>query len=67
MAEGTRGEEKRRIQGWGRILTGKYPTLSIEITRECPLSLPGCYAYEPEHLKETGQTLRRSAITRAMS
>ena len=38
------------IRAWGRILTGRYPSLSIEITRECPLRCPGCYAYEPEHL-----------------
>jgi MoaA/NifB/PqqE/SkfB family radical SAM enzyme len=49
------------IKAWGRILTGRYPTLSIEITRECPLRCPGCYAYEPEHLKGTGQTLRSVA------
>jgi len=24
--------------------------LSVEITKECPLRCPGCYAYEPEHL-----------------
>lgn len=24
--------------------------LSIEITKECPLRCPGCYAYEPVHL-----------------
>jgi sulfatase maturation enzyme AslB (radical SAM superfamily) len=46
------------IKAWGRILSGRQPTLSIEITRECPLRCPGCYAYEPEHLQETGQTLR---------
>lgn len=46
------------ISAWGKILTGKYPTLSIEITRECPLRCPGCYAYEPEHLQGSGQTLR---------
>src|ERR1041384_4947805 len=28
--------------------------MSIEITRECPLRCPGCYAYEPEHLQEVG-------------
>jgi MoaA/NifB/PqqE/SkfB family radical SAM enzyme len=44
------------IKAWGRILAGGFPTLSIEITRECPLRCPGCYAYEPEHL--TGSTLR---------
>ncbi len=42
------------IRAWGRILTGGYPTMSIEITRECPLRCPGCYAYEPEHLQGTG-------------
>ncbi|HKX84393.1 MAG TPA: radical SAM protein, partial [Pyrinomonadaceae bacterium] len=49
------------IRAWGRILTGRYPSLSIEITRECPLRCPGCYAYEPEHLAGTGQTLRTLA------
>src|SRR5271170_2105711 len=34
----------------GRILTGRVPMLSIEITRECPLSCPGCYAYGDSHL-----------------
>jgi organic radical activating enzyme len=35
---------------WGRILAGKVPMLSIEITRECPLTCPGCYAYSESHL-----------------
>ena len=35
---------------WGRILAGNAPMLSIEITRECPLSCPGCYAYGSDHL-----------------
>jgi MoaA/NifB/PqqE/SkfB family radical SAM enzyme len=35
---------------WGRILTGYAPNLSIEITRECPLRCPGCYAYGDDHL-----------------
>src|SRR5713101_9435126 len=35
---------------WGRILTGHTPALSIEITRECPLRCPGCYAYGEDHL-----------------
>ncbi len=38
------------ISAWGRILTGRVPLLSIEITRECPLSCPGCYAYGDTHL-----------------
>src|SRR5437899_9744329 len=35
---------------WWRILSGRVPMLSIEITRECPLSCPGCYAYGEMHL-----------------
>jgi organic radical activating enzyme len=35
---------------WGRILTGHRPALAIEITRECPLRCPGCYAYGDDHL-----------------
>jgi MoaA/NifB/PqqE/SkfB family radical SAM enzyme len=38
------------IQAWGRILAGYRPNLSIEITRECPLRCPGCYAYGDDHL-----------------
>jgi MoaA/NifB/PqqE/SkfB family radical SAM enzyme len=39
-------------------LTGRTPALSIEITRECPLRCPGCYAYGDEHLGG-GVTLRQ--------
>ncbi len=42
---------------WGRILGGYRPNLSIEITRECPLRCPGCYAYGADHLGG-GATLR---------
>src|SRR5258707_10672435 len=45
------------IRAWGRILTGHPPNLSIEITRECPLRCPGCYAYGDDHLGG-GVTLR---------
>jgi len=38
------------ITAWGKILRGYRPSLSIEITRECPLRCPGCYAYGDEHL-----------------
>ena len=41
---------KDMIQAWGRILTGHRPNLSIEITKECPLRCPGCYAYGDDHL-----------------
>jgi MoaA/NifB/PqqE/SkfB family radical SAM enzyme len=46
------------FRAWGRILSGRYPSMSIEITRECPLRCPGCYAYEPEHLTEDVGLLR---------
>jgi MoaA/NifB/PqqE/SkfB family radical SAM enzyme len=45
------------FQAWGKILKGEPPSLSIEITKECPLKCPGCYAYDAEHLGG-GQTLR---------
>ncbi len=41
------------LRTWGRILGGRVPSLSIEITRECPLRCPGCYAYEDAHLGGT--------------
>jgi MoaA/NifB/PqqE/SkfB family radical SAM enzyme len=44
---------KSVFQTWGRILRGQLPSLSIEITRECPLRCPGCYAYEDAHLGTT--------------
>jgi MoaA/NifB/PqqE/SkfB family radical SAM enzyme len=37
-------------RAWWRVLNGYTPLLSIEITRECPLSCPGCYAYGADHL-----------------
>lgn len=43
---------------WGRVLGGRSPFLSIEITKECPLRCPGCYAYSPDHLGE-GVNLRQ--------
>lgn len=45
------------LQAWGKILKGERPALSIEITRECPLRCPGCYAFDDAHLGG-GQTLR---------
>lgn len=45
------------LAAWGKILTGSAPMISIEITRECPLKCPGCYAYNEEHLGG-GKTLR---------
>ena len=38
------------LRVWGRILRGRNPFLSLEITKECPLNCPGCYAYSPDHI-----------------
>jgi MoaA/NifB/PqqE/SkfB family radical SAM enzyme len=38
------------IQAWKSVLSGRRPSLAIEITRECPLRCPGCYAYEDGHV-----------------
>jgi MoaA/NifB/PqqE/SkfB family radical SAM enzyme len=46
------------VRAWGLILQGRPPSLSIEITRECPLRCPGCYAYDDGHLGG-GVTLRQ--------
>jgi sulfatase maturation enzyme AslB (radical SAM superfamily) len=45
------------IAAWRKILKGEQPSLSIELTRECPLRCPGCYAYDDAHLGG-GMTLR---------
>ncbi len=47
------------LNAWASILAGRKPSLSIEITRECPLRCPGCYAYEPEHLGAGSPNLRQ--------
>ena len=38
------------LQAWTRTLAGRKPSLSIEITKECPLRCPGCYAFDAAHL-----------------
>ncbi len=48
------------LPGWGRILQGYKPLLSLEITKECPLRCPGCYAYELGHLG--GDTTLRQLV-----
>jgi hypothetical protein len=39
------------LQAWGKVLKGEPPSLSIEITKECPLKCPGCYAHDSAHLR----------------
>ena len=48
------------LPAWSRILRGYRPLLSLEITRECPLRCPGCYAYGAGHLNDV-VTLRQLA------
>ena len=43
------------LHAWLRILAGRAPSLSIEITKECPLRCPGCYAFDAAHLGGTTQ------------
>jgi organic radical activating enzyme len=38
------------FHAWTTILAGRAPSLSIEITKECPLRCPGCYAFDTAHL-----------------
>ena len=38
------------LRVWGRVLRGHSPFLSLEITKECPLRCPGCYAYSADHV-----------------
>jgi len=38
------------FNAWAGILAGRAPSLSIEITKECPLRCPGCYAFDAAHL-----------------
>jgi MoaA/NifB/PqqE/SkfB family radical SAM enzyme len=38
------------LHAWASILGGSVPSLSIEITKECPLRCPGCYAFDAAHL-----------------
>jgi MoaA/NifB/PqqE/SkfB family radical SAM enzyme len=43
------------LHAWTRILAGRAPSLSIEITKECPLRCPGCYAFDAAHLGSSTQ------------
>jgi len=46
------------LRAWSGILVGRAPSLSIEITKECPLRCPGCYAFDASHLG-SGMQLRQ--------
>jgi MoaA/NifB/PqqE/SkfB family radical SAM enzyme len=54
------------LHAWKKILCGEKPSLSIEITRECPLRCPGCYAYAPSHLGD-GRGLRDLSDSKGQS
>jgi MoaA/NifB/PqqE/SkfB family radical SAM enzyme len=65
-------DRKDAMKAWGTLLHGRKPLLSIELTKECPLRCPGCYAYDPQHLggavtlrqlsDERGDTLVRRVL-----
>ncbi|MGH9479113.1 MAG: radical SAM protein, partial [Terriglobales bacterium] len=38
------------IRAGAAVLRGRKPALSIEITKECPLRCPGCYAFSEGHV-----------------
>src|SRR5216683_2418376 len=57
---------REMLSAWGRILTGRVPMLSIEITRECPLSCPGCYAYGDTHLGGGEPMVRHRELSRIL-
>lgn len=48
-------KESEVLHAWARILAGRAPSLSIEITKECPLRCPGCYAFDAAHLGGAAQ------------
>lgn len=50
QANGSTVKPSEILLSWARVCLGKAPILSIEVTRECPLSCPGCYAYGDAHL-----------------
>src|SRR5258708_11283393 len=43
------------IYAWRAILASRAPSVSIEITKECPLRCPGCHAFDPANLDGTVQ------------
>lgn len=51
------------VRAWARILAGRAPSLSIEITKECPLRCPGCYAFDEAHLGGSTQLRELSDYT----
>lgn len=51
------------VPAWAMILQGRRPFLAIEVTRECPLRCPGCYAYEAHHAGAAGSLRNLSDLT----
>jgi sulfatase maturation enzyme AslB (radical SAM superfamily) len=51
------------LQAWKGILAGRKPSLSIEITKECPLRCPGCYAFDRAHLGGKSELRQLSDFT----
>src|ERR1700723_4209370 len=50
IGDGEAMKKSEVFNAWAGILAGRAPSLSIEITKECPLRCPGCYAFDAAHL-----------------
>jgi MoaA/NifB/PqqE/SkfB family radical SAM enzyme len=50
VIQGEAMKKSEVLHAWSSILKGRAPSLSIEITKECPLRCPGCYAFDAAHL-----------------
>lgn len=46
------------FMSWGKVMCGHVPMLGIEVTRECPLRCPGCYAYSDSRVE--GDSIRQT-------
>lgn len=53
------------LPAWAMILRGRRPSLAIELTRECPLRCPGCYAYDTHHAGAAAALSNLSDLTGA--
>jgi organic radical activating enzyme len=51
------------LTAWKIILEGRRPFLSIEVTKECPLRCPGCYASAPDHVGDAGTSSALLGLT----
>jgi len=51
------------IPAWRMVLEGRRPFLSIELTQECPLRCPGCYAQGVDHAGNSNSIDKSADLT----